>query len=79
MEIDLTTVNKNLRDFRDDAVMGLVTAAWISATVFLFIHPSEVNFATWATFSATICGVYHWLCVFDDKRPDANNDDPSPT
>lgn len=73
--MEASVVNKNLRDFRDDAVMALVTAAWIAATVFIFLYHTEVNFATWATFSATICGVYHWLTISDDKRPDACNHD----
>lgn len=54
--------------------MGLVSVAWVAATVFLFVHHSDMNFATWATFSATVTGVYHWTTVHDDKTPDCSHD-----
>jgi hypothetical protein len=63
----------NKQDYRDYFVLGIVTAGWVAATVFLFWYPSSVNFATWAGLVATIGGVYHWLCVNDDKRVDAGN------
>lgn len=56
----------------DYVVMFIVSAAWFSGTVFLFIHPSEVNFATWAGLAVTIGGIYHWITVYDDKKPDDN-------
>lgn len=64
---------KNPQDYRDFAVLVLVTMGWVAATLFLFIHPSATNFATWAGFGATVGGVYHFLCVNDDKRVDAGN------
>ena len=63
----------NKQDYRDYFVLGIVTAGWAAATVFLFRHPSSVNFATWAGLVATLGGMYHWLCVSDDKRVDAGN------
>jgi hypothetical protein len=63
----------NQKDARDWVIMALVTLGWIAATVFLFTHPATVNFATWSGLTATICGVYHYLCVDDDKRVDAGN------
>src|SRR5580658_3043427 len=63
----------NQRDCRDTFVMILVAAGWTAATIFLFLHASATNFATWSGFSATACGAYHWLCVSDDKRADAGN------
>ena len=54
-----------------DFLVGvIVTAEWAAATVYLFLHPSEINFGTWCGFGATIGGIYHWLTVYDDKRPD---------
>lgn len=61
------------QDYRDYFVLGVVTAGWLAATVFLFRYPSTVNFATWAGLVATVGGIYHYLCVNDDKRTDAGN------
>ena len=63
----------NKQDYRDFFVLGIVAAGWAASTVFLFLYPSSVNFATWAGLVATIGGVFHWLCVSDDKRVDAGN------
>ena len=63
----------NTQDFRDIFVLLMVSAGWSAATVFLFMYPSSVNFATWAGFEATLYGAYHWLCIKDDKRVDAGN------
>jgi hypothetical protein len=63
----------NKQDYRDYFVLGIVTAGWLAATVFLFLYHSSVNFATWAGLVATIGGVFHWLCVSDDKRVDCGN------
>jgi hypothetical protein len=63
----------NPRDYRDTVVMLIVIAGWVAATVFLFWQPSAVNFATWAGLVATIGGIFHWLCISDDKRIDAGN------
>ena len=51
--------------------MTLVTAAWFVSTYFLFRHPSESNFTTWATVTGTVTCAYHWLCIRDDKQQDA--------
>ena len=61
------------QDYRDYFVLAAVTLGWTVATLFLFLHASSVNFATWAGLVATIVGAYHWLCVSDDKRVDAGN------
>jgi hypothetical protein len=61
------------QDYRDYFVLGVVSVGWLAATVFLFLYPSSVNFATWAGLVATIGGIYHYLCVSDDKRVDAGN------
>jgi hypothetical protein len=57
-------------DLDDWFVALLVAGAWVASTVFLFLHHSDLNFATWATFGATIVGVYHFLSVRDDKEKD---------
>ena len=58
-------------DLDDWIVMLIVTAAWVASTVFLFKHPDPANFVTWAGFGATEVGVYRWLTIADDKKPDA--------
>ena len=68
-------MTKNIRDCRDTFVMGAVTAAWAASTVWVFLHPSEGAFATWAALAATMIGAYHWLVMLDDKRPDQGGDD----
>jgi len=69
--VEAPVATQQPRDYRDWLVMTLVTVAWGVATVFLFQHATEMNFATWAAFSGTTTGVYHWLCVKDQKMPDA--------
>lgn len=55
----------------DLIVFLLVSLAWVAGTTFLFMHPSDMNFGTWAAFSTTITGVYHWIVMKDQKIPDA--------
>jgi hypothetical protein len=55
---------------RDWVIMGLVLAAWINSTIFLWHHPTDTNFATWAGLLLTVTGVYHWICYKDQKVPD---------
>ena len=59
-------------NFDDWFVAVHVNAAWMAATVFVYHHPDPVNFATWATFSATAVGVYHWLIIRDSKEKDSS-------
>lgn len=68
-------MTKNVRDCRDTFVMAAVTAAWVASTVWVFIHPSEGAFATWAGLAATMIGAYHWLVMLDDKKPDQGGSD----
>lgn len=58
--------------FVDKFIIAKVSLMWTVATVYLFMHPSEASFATWATFGATVAGVYHFLTIKDDKTADAN-------
>lgn len=58
-------------DFRDWVIAGHVGAAWIAATVYIFLHADDVNFVTWAGFSTTVGGIYHWLVIRDSKEKDA--------
>ena len=59
-----------IKDLRDIWVVLAVSAAWVFSTIYLFRHPSDMNFATWAALCTTVTGVYHWICMKDDKIPD---------
>jgi hypothetical protein len=54
----------------DYVVMGLVTAIGTAGTVYIFVHPSEAAFGIWAGVVSTVTAAYHWITVYDDKRPD---------
>jgi len=62
-------VNKN--DYRDKTVFSLVILAWAISTIYLFKFHSDTNFGIWAGLCGTLTGVFHWLCVYDDKHGDA--------
>jgi len=55
----------------DWIVIGLVTAGWVTGTVYLFRHPSSTDFITWSSLAATTTSAYHALRIHDDKKPDA--------
>jgi hypothetical protein len=56
---------------RDWFVIAYLSALMGAATRYLFIHPSDMNFATWGTILGTGLGGYHWMVFIDSKRPDA--------
>lgn len=58
-------------DCKDVLTMVIFTAAFGAATRYLFVHPSDLNYATYATLVATMSGVYHWICTWDSKNKDA--------
>jgi hypothetical protein len=58
-------------DLRDWFIILLHAGMWTAGTVFIFKHPSEVNFATWGTLGATMTGAYHWMVIRDSKQKDA--------
>lgn len=63
-------------DCRDWFVMALFANLGIAATVYLFMHPSDMAFATWGGILSTNAGVFHWLTVKDAKVPDACSSNP---
>jgi uncharacterized membrane protein len=58
-------------DVRDWVVIGLMAAIEVTSTVFVFVHPDAINFATWATLCGTLISAYHWTIYKDSKVPDA--------
>ena len=54
----------------DAFVIAVITAAWAAATVYLFLHPSDTSFGIWCGLASTLIGAYHWLTIYDDKKPD---------
>ena len=60
----------NTRDCRDTASMVIFALAFAASVVYIFLHPTDINFATWAGLTATMGGIFHWLCIYDDKKKD---------
>ncbi len=59
-----------MSDLRDRLVMLIVTLILAVGTIYVFVHPTDMNFTTWAGLVVTITGVYHWLNIRDDKEKD---------
>jgi hypothetical protein len=59
-------------DIRDWFVLGCISFVGLAATVFLFVHPSPTNFATFAGLQVTLMSAYHWMVVRDSKEKDAS-------
>lgn len=57
-------------DWRDVAVLVIFTAGFAAATTYLFKHPSDMNFATFAALFGTLSAAYHWIITYDSKHPD---------
>jgi len=47
-----------------------VALMWIFSSVYLWRHPSDGNFATWAAVCGTMTAAYHWLNIHDDLHKD---------
>jgi hypothetical protein len=60
----------NRSDWRDYAVYALVVALGVFGSVYLWKHPSEVSFATWATVCGGIVAAMRWFDLRDDKEAD---------
>lgn len=58
-------------DVRDYITMTIFTLAFVAATVYLFVYHSIEVFAAWCGLVGTMGGIYHYLCIRDDKIKDA--------
>lgn len=58
-------------DLRDYFVLAVLTNLVGAATVYLFIHPSDIAFGTWGTILATTVSGFHWMVIRDSKEKDA--------
>ncbi len=65
-----SSLTRNM-DVRDWFLVVLHAVIWVAGTVFIFKHPSEVNFGVWGTLAATMTGAYHYLVIRDSKQADA--------
>jgi hypothetical protein len=61
----------NKSDFRDWYIMLHMGGMLSASTWFMFLHPE--CFSQWAMFVATVGGIFHWLTIVDDKKPDAKS------
>lgn len=57
-------------DIRDWIVSGILILLTLVGCVYIFLHPSDMAFATWAGFTATLTGAFHYLNIQDSKVPD---------
>lgn len=58
-------------DCGDWIVVTFLFAFAATGAVYMFKHPSDVNFAAWLAILATAGGIFHWLRVKDQKVADA--------
>lgn len=56
-------------DIKDWYAMLHVGGSLTAGTYFVFLHPE--HFATYCGFVGTVGAIFHWICVRDDKVPDA--------
>ena len=64
---------KTVRDWRDHAIAIALVAVLAIATIYLFKFHSDMTFGGWVTLVGTLVPLFHWLSIFDDKRPDAGD------
>jgi len=60
-------------EIRDWLVIVVITAMVAVASLYLFRHPSDANYAMYLGSVTAIGSVYHWLVYLDCKRPDADH------
>lgn len=58
-------------DVRDWFILGCISFVGVAGTVYLFVHPSATNFATYSGLQVTLMGAYHWMVIRDSKEQDA--------
>lgn len=58
-------------DIRDRIVLALLGAGFIACWTYTFMHPSAAVFATAVGGTGAWSCAFHWICVKDDKAPDA--------
>ena len=63
-------------DVGDWVVIAFLFAFAITGAVYVFRHPSEINFAAWIGTLSVSGGVFHWLRVRDSKQVDAPGEGP---
>jgi len=61
----------NHKDWRDYMTYVFTGAILTIASVYVWHHPSDINFATWATVCGTLSCILKWLDITDDKQRDA--------
>lgn len=63
-------------DVRDWFVMLIIGATLGAGWTWVFIHPELPAFITIVSANATAGGIFHWICVVDDKKPDVRQEAP---
>lgn len=60
----------NSLDRGDYIVIAFIFSFSITGAVYLFRHPSDMNFAAWLGVLTVAGGIFHWLRVKDQKQAD---------
>ena len=60
-------------DCGDWIVVVFLFAFAITGAVYMFKHPSDLNFGVWTGLLTIAGGIFHWIRVRDSKVPDAEN------
>jgi hypothetical protein len=59
-------------DVKTSICMFFFMIIFLASAVYLFKHPSDMNFTTFVGgFTAMGC-ILHWVCTYDDKHPDTH-------
>lgn len=59
------------RDFRDVAVLTLISGGFLASWIYVFLHPSDAAFGVCVGGTGAWGCIFHGLTVHDDKVPDA--------
>lgn len=57
-------------DLSDWLVLIMIACSFVASWVYVFMHPSDTNFGICVGGVATSGGLFQFLRISDDKRPD---------
>ncbi len=59
-----------MKDARDWVTLLLIGGGFVASWVYVFLHPSVETYGICIGAVGTFGAIFHWIAVFDDKRPD---------
>lgn len=66
------SIGSILIDIKTTIAFLFFMAIFGAATVYLFHHPSDANYAIFVGGFTAMGGILHWASVYDDKHPDVH-------